>query len=724
MDRKLETILDKLIFHAFKSNDTRLTALATKDTRSVEKNKTQKKKKGKKIHAEPLTNDAEEKAAALEILKKSGALSQEKGVVRLVNNFTGTLSVAKSGVAFVAMNARCEAIVPLNDRQGALHRDRVKVQLTGFNRGRFVARVVSIESPFSSEYFARIVGPAKTASQSASLMLAELVDLPDRPLVLLKGIYKKGDSHYILRSQESTTYLKEFSFSAANPDRKGYSRTQAFVFEISKREVRQDRTGDLERLRLRYMLPGEFESALVPLKKILAAEVKKEMKTGKRVKVKDRFVFTIDGEDAKDFDDAVSCQKTKKGFELDVHIADVSFFVKPGEPLFDEALRRGNSYYLAGSVIPMLPEILSNEFCSLKPKTDRLAFSVRMEFDSTGKMLDYKIFKSVIHIDKRFTYTQAEKDLQKKKSALNDARLLAERLIELREKAGRIDLNIAEEKAVYDKNGKFVALKKQERLFSHRLIEECMLSANQAIAHFALKNHIPILHRNHESMALEKLDKLNRYLAKYVGRLKIAGTEQKMIARVLENPQLKPNRDIFQILLLRSFMQASYSPEAKGHWGLAFEEYAHFTSPIRRIADLVTHLQLGAYLQKKKFLFSAADLDWNAREASRLERIAFEAERSDKKLLAVRAFSSRVGETFSAWLSSFNPDKIFVQLSDFPVEGEILATDVDKRGEIRVIDDFTVFVGKMQKSLTLGDKLKVTLHRADPLDMALQFKLE
>jgi ribonuclease R len=439
------------------------------------------------------------------------------------------------------------------------------------------------------------------------------------------------------------------------------------------------------------------------------------------VKVTGSYIFTIDGEDAKDFDDAIACRKIPGGFELDVHIADVSFFVRPGTPLFDEALRRGNSYYLAGSVIPMLPEILSNEFCSLKPKTKRLAFTVRMHFDQKGKMTGYELFRSVIYINKRYTYKEAQKALGKKKSPLADAMELAELLIAHRNAQGRIDLNIAEQKAIYNKEGKFLGLEKQERLQSHRLVEECMLSANQAVANYALKHHLPILHRNHESMPIDKLERLNRYLEKYVARLKIRGTDQKEIARILGHEKLDPVREVFQFLLLRSFMQANYMPESKGHWGLAFSEYAHFTSPIRRFADLVTHLQLGAHLRREKTRLKLADLEYYGREASRLERIAFEAERADRKLLAVRALGGRVGESFSAWLSGFSQDKLFITLVEYPVEGEIDAGEVDRWGEIRMIDDFSVFAGKLQKTLSLGDRFKVTLVKADPLEMALKF---
>jgi len=725
MDKQTEKLIDKWIFHASKSGDLRLAGLTLGKTGEANKQKGKGKSgRRKKPSAGAVTLMSREQSEALRFLLSTGIAVEDSRGLRIVNEFTGILSAARSGVAFVPVGRGIEAVVPFADRGGALHRDKVSVKLTGFNRGRFTARVGKIVEPFSGEYFARILGSARAGGSASQYLLAELIDLPDRPQVLVAGKYKAGSTLYLRRGVKQAQYLKEMrggSRPGGGDIHSGYSRTQAFVFESSSRKVREDRKGDLERLRLRYMLPEDFDKKLVPARKELTALVKREMKNPDRVKVKGSYIFTIDGEDAKDFDDAISCHKIPGGYELDVHIADVGFFVRPKTPLFEEALRRGNSYYLAGSVIPMLPEILSNEFCSLKPKTERLAFTARMRFDQNGNMTGYELFRSIIYIDKRYTYKQAHKALGKKQCPLADAMELAELLIAHRDQQGRIDLNIAEQKAIYSKEGKFLALESQERLKSHRLVEECMLSANQAVANYALKNHLPILHRNHESMPIDKLERLNRYLEKYVARLKLRGTDQKEIARILGHESLDPVREVFQFLLLRSFMQANYMPESKGHWGLAFSEYAHFTSPIRRFADLVTHLQLGAYLAGEKKPFTLAELEFFGSEASRLERIAFEAERADKKLLAVRALGHRVGESFSAWLSGFSQDKLFLTLVDYPVEGEMDAIEVDRRGEIRIIDDFSVFAGKLQKTLSLGDRFQVILVKADPLEMALKF---
>lgn len=724
MDKPTEHSIDQLIFQALRTGNVYIDGDVRKNHQYDKREKIRKKSSRRKKATKFSAASQQQKNSTLDYLVSVGLATQNKQRYKLLLEHTGFLSAAKSGIAFVPIGNTLEAIVPPGELGGALHRDKVKVTLTGFNRGRFTARVQEIVEPFSGEYFARIVGTSRSVGGAETFMLAELIDLPDRPQVLVRGKHKLGAVLYLRRQNKSVQYLRELKPMprSGRDAQASYSRVQGFVFEASQRKVRDDRSGDLERLRLRYMLPGDFDKKIIPKKSELSTLVKREMKNPLRVKVKDRFIFTIDGADAKDFDDAISCRKTAEGFELDVHIADVSFFVGPKTPLFAEALRRGNSYYLAGSVIPMLPEILSNEFCSLKPKTNRLAFTVRMWFNRSGKMERYEIFRSVIYIDKRYTYEQAHKALAKKNCPLSDAMELAEILIAHRDQQGRIDLNIAEQKAIYDKEGKFIGLKKQERLDSHRLVEECMLSANQAVANYALRHRLPILHRNHESMPIDKLEKLNRYLEKYVARLRLKSAEQREIARILGHESLDPVRDVFQFLLLRSFMQANYTPESKGHWGLAFSEYAHFTSPIRRFADLVTHIQLASHLRGDRAGLALVQLEHYGREASRLERIAFEAERADKKLLAVRALQDRVGETFVAWLSGFNPDRLFITLADYPVEGEIDAAEVDRRGEIRVLDDFSIFSGARQKTFSLGDRFKVILIKADPLEMALKFR--
>lgn len=719
MDKQTEKQMDQWLYHAFKSGDLRL----GKNNSTEEPNKENEKKgRGKKRHRKESPGRSATPAHQQEIfhfLKASGLVELVQKEFRLKNKFIGFLSAAKSGVAFVPVGGKVEAVVPHGDRGAALHRDKVAVTVTGFNRGRFTAKVTEIVEPFSGEYLARVLGAARgvgNPGKGESFFLAELIDLPDRPQILLKAKKAPEKLVYLKRGEAQRQFLKDAKRG------EGYERTNAFVFEVSSRKVREDRVGDLERLRLRYMLPEDYSKSLIPAKKDIDKRVKQELRNAERIQVKGRYIFTIDGEDAKDFDDAISVLETEHGFELDVHIADVGFFVAPGTPLFEEALKRGNSYYLAGSVIPMLPEILSNEFCSLKPKTTRLAFSVRMQFDRSGHMKHYELFKSVIYIDKRYTYKEAHENLKKKGSPLAPAWHLAETLIAHRDGAGRIDLNIAEQKAVYDKKGRFVGLESQARLNSHRLVEECMLSANQAVAGYALRFHVPVLHRNHESMPLDKLERLNRYLEKYVPRLKIRGVEQAEIGRVLSHQLVEPVKDVFQYLLLRSFMQANYMPEGKGHWGLAFREYAHFTSPIRRFADLVTHIQLAAHLKRERLPLKNDELEHYGRETSRLERIAFEAERADKKLLAVRAMANKIGQTFTAWLSGFSSERLFVSLTDFPVEGDIDAAHVDKRGEVQVLDDFSIFAGKLQKTIALGDKFKVKLVKADPLEMALKFE--
>ena len=626
---------------------------------------------------------------------------------------SGRLSAARSGIAFVEFTPGHEVLIPSEKRGNSLHRDMVEVRVTGFQRGRFIGSVEKIKTPFSQKFLARSL----RRDLSGKYHFVELCDLPDKPLTLVASEKEKlSEYFYVDRGADVADVVDLLKES-------GRIRRRLPLYTLSDQKFGESRLGDLERLQIRFQLPLDYPKSVVPDKKTLNKKTSVEFKSKHRRHFTKEYIYTIDGADAKDFDDAISVEKNKQGFQLFVHIADVSFFVEKNSALEKEAIRRGNSYYLAGSVIPMLPEILSNDFCSLRPKTTRLAFSVEMNYDHSGHLIDYSVFRSVIKLKKRYTYEDAEKDLAKKKSPLASAWELAELLMAQRNAKGRIELEIPETKAILDRKGNVTSLSKRARLNSHRLVEEFMLSANAAVAQFCIKHKIGILHRNHESMPVDKLDRLNRYLEINAAHLKLKSADSKEINGILKRPELDKIRDVFQILLLRSFMQANYAAESKGHWGLAFQEYCHFTSPIRRFADLVVHRQLGHYLERKTPAYDADTLGNFGVETSRLERIAFEAEKADGRLIAVRLLEKSVGQEFDAWFSSFNQEKIFIQLETISVEGAIYGEDLDRRGEIKVLNDFSVFLGKFQKTIYLGQRFRVKLVKADPIEMQLRFKL-
>ncbi|RME91897.1 MAG: VacB/RNase II family 3'-5' exoribonuclease, partial [Candidatus Hydrogenedentota bacterium] len=432
--------------------------------------------------------------------------------------------------------------------------------------------------------------------------------------------------------------------------------------------------------------------------------------------------ITIDGKDSKDFDDAISIEKAKQGYTLYVHIADVSFYVNVNSALDKEAFRRGNSWYLANSVIPMLPAVLSEKICSLNPKTKRLAFTCEMQFNKAGEIVSYSFYKSKIYLKRRYTYEQAEKELKKKKGKLSLFYELTKILEEKRNKEGRIALEIPEMQADWDETGRLISIRQKERLESHKLIEECMLSANICAARYAKKHRLPFLYRVHEKPPAEEVEKINLFLQLFGISKRIKKISAKSIASILNSISDEDTKAIFHYLLLRTFTQAVYAPDTIGHWGLGFSDYAHFTSPIRRYADLVIHRQLAAHLEKKPLPYNEGDLKFIGMETSRCEREAMSAERDIRKLLIGRSFETRIGENFEAWITGFHSEGIFIALSESIAEGFIPVQYVSKKAELLMLDELRAVADKLGKTLIMGQKLQVKLLEVDFAKIRMNFE--
>lgn len=636
------------------------------------------------------------------------------------------LSVAPSGVAFAMGPFDKDVFIPPSRRAGANHRDRVWVELTGVNQERFEGRVVSIIKLFAEKFVAQVKKPHLDG------YLIELFDLPDKPPGFLRGEHealKEGDFLIVEESGESLDIpLPRETRDRKRERRPGRERgTQSYIREVlvyTKENVLQD-TGmesDLTRIALKYSIPLDFPTNVMPLKKEIKALHKKGMKDPKRKNLTKLFSCTIDGADTKDFDDALSIEIKKDRRILYVHIADVSYYVQQGSPLDAEALKRGNSYYLKHRVFPMLPPILSEEYCSLKPRSKRLAFTCEMHYDDDANLLEYHFYRSIIHLKKRYTYVAAEKILDKKRSPIRPIWELASQLHKKRIKKGKIELNIPEMEVIMDAHGRIVTMNEKARLLSHKLVEECMLSANTCTGHFLRTNKIPGIHRVHDPMPSASLQKLNTFLKLYGYRHQMRSLNHDEVIKTLQVLQDTKEETIFNYLLLRSFSQAIYSPRAGGHWGLAFKDYTHFTSPIRRYADLVVHRQISATLEGQRTLYSKGDLDFIGSETSRLERIAMEAENATVRLISLRYMADKVGNLFEADFTGFNQNGLFITLKDPRFDGFIPASDFDRYGETNSIDDFTILLAG-KKKLYLGQKVEVRLVKIDREKIQLIFSL-
>jgi ribonuclease R len=437
-----------------------------------------------------------------------------------------------------------------------------------------------------------------------------------------------------------------------------------------------------------YVWPEEVERATAQF----GAEVLEKDKVG-RFDVRDKPLVTIDGADAKDFDDAVYCETTAKGWRLYVAIADVSHYVAYDSALDREAYNRGNSVYFPGRVIPMLPEVLSNGLCSLNPHVDRLCMLCIMEFDRGGRMLSYQFKQGVMRSQARLTYTEVSAILQARDPQvcrryeallphLECLYALFKVLLVQREKRGAIDLETTETSIVFDRERKIKDIIPVVRNDAHRLIEECMIAANIAAASFLSERKIATLYRVHELPPEDKLEDMITFLGemglKFPARKNV---EAKHFAALLKSVRERPDAHLVQTVMLRSLARAQYHPANHGHFGLALEQYAHFTSPIRRYPDLLVHRGIRHCLnggRSENFQYGHEQMVLLGEHASMTERRADEATRDAVEWLKCEYMQDKLGQTFEGVITGVTSFGFFVELQNIYVEGLVHITTLPK----------------------------------------------
>ena len=513
-----------------------------------------------------------------------------------------------------------------------------------------------------------------------------------------------------------------------------------------------------------YKLPNEFPPAVLEEVANIPEEIT-ENGIKNRVDLRNEEIFTIDGEDAKDLDDAVNVIKNDDGtFTLGVHIADVSYYVKSGSKIDKEAIKRGTSIYMMDRVIPMLPKELSNGICSLNENQDRFTISVIMKIDKKGQVIDSDIFKSVIKTTKRMNYHDVDDlfkyiDIQNsvissndmEKEQLNRITTVAEKykdyishflrmrelknlLKQRRDKNGSLNLDIPESKIILDENGIAIDVKKYDYLESNEVIEQFMLTANETVAEKFYWIQAPFIYRVHETPDLDKIDELNKFLFNL--GYKIKGIKKndkdsvhpKAFSEVLEKVKGKPEEKVVSNLILRTLKVARYESENKGHFGIASKCYCHFTSPIRRYPDLFIHRVISSYLKhdynindelKAKYQKEAVQY---AESSSEREKIAQKVERDAESIKKAEFMQSKIGEIYTGIISNITQFGMFVEL-DNTVEGLVRFEDMGNEYYIYDEERKTLRGEKTNSVYKIGQEVTIKVKNADKLTRKIDFEL-
>ena len=485
-----------------------------------------------------------------------------------------------------------------------------------------------------------------------------------------------------------------------------------------------------------YELPTEFSEKIMHQAERVASEVSEADMAGRR-DLRNVQMVTIDGEDAKDLDDAVSLTKDGTQYQLGVHIADVTNYVQENSALDWEARERGTSVYLVDRVIPMLPHKLSNGICSLNAGENRLAMSCLMTIDEKGEVVSHEIVESVINVDRRMSYTSVKKILEDKDEAeiheyealvpmFELMRELAGILREKRKKRGSIDFDFPESKIVLDKQGHPIEIKPYERKEETKIIEDFMLIANETVAEHFHWMELPFVYRTHDNPDPEKIDKLSTFIRNFGYSIKSRQEEihpkelQKLLAKIEDTPE----EALISRLTLRSMKQAKYTIDCTGHFGLACQYYCHFTSPIRRYPDLQIHRimkeQLRGRLNEKRIEHYNALLPEVAKHSSEMERRADEAERETDKLKKVEFMERHIGEIYEGVISSITAWGVYVELPN-TIEGMIHVSMLP--GDYFYYDEETYeMVGQSTDiRYKLGQTLKIRVHATDKILRTIDF---
>jgi ribonuclease R len=660
---------------------------------------------------------------ALNYLIQSGRVNKDSAGVKLatqtgVKLVTGELRITRGGFGFVReANRKIDIFINRDHLNTAFDRDIVEVKLYARYRGKnqegFVTRIVERKRT-------QFVGTFHKTKYYGFMV-------PDDSKIYRDFFIPKEDQKNVKEGQKILVSMEKWDTDHLNPEGK--------ILEVIgfPGEPGVDVASVAYSFSLAIKFPDEVESEAQGM---VTDIDKKEIQN--RLDLRKQDIFTIDPPDAKDFDDAVSLEILKNGnYKLGVHIADVSHYVSKNSILDKEAFNRSTSVYLVDRVIPMLPENLSNEMCSLQPEKDKLTYSCLMEVTSDGKVVNYDIQPTIINSKRRFSYEEVQYIIDEKKddpyySKLTEMMKFSKMLTQQRFKEGGIDFETPEVDILLDSKGFPVKIIRKERLNSHRLIEEFMLLANKTVATHIEKQVIrekkpPFIYRIHQKPDEEKIKSFFDFLhALGVKFQPIKQVTSKYIQKLLKSIKGTKEEFVIEEVALRSMMKAEYSTENIGHFGLGFENYTHFTSPIRRYPDLIVHRMLKEYEKKGRKEVREDTIKYLKKvceKSNSMERVALEAERESIKKKQVEYISTKVGEEFIGIISGVMSFGIFIELMDNLVEGLVHIKNLDD--DYYIYDEKTYkLVGRdTDRILRLGDEVKIKVEKVSPEEGKVDFIL-
>jgi ribonuclease R len=632
---------------------------------------------------------------------------------------TGKLSIHQAGFGFLAQekSAEPDIFIAAENTGTAMNGDRVVVRISrdvpqrrAKGRGqRIEGRVIRILERARDT----IVG---TLQRSKNFYYV----VPDDPRIVHDVYVQLPSDRNTAVGDKVVVRLEDWQSRHVNPEG-----------EIVEVLGRSGAPGvDMLSIIRKYSLPTDFPKAVLEEANRIPQSVEQQMIEG-REDLRDKFIVTIDPDDARDFDDAINVDQTENGWQLGVHIADVSAYVTPGSALDREAHQRGNSVYLPDRVIPMLPERLSNGVCSLNPGVDRLTFSTFIEFDKSGRAKNARFARTVIRSAKRLTYKEAYAILKSEPTGELSRRLhtaweLASLLRRKRFEHGSLDLDFPEVKVYVDQNGKPTRLDRVENDESHQLIEEFMLAANEAVARELRHRSIPTIYRVHEDPDPEKLGEYREFILSFGYRIGDL-SHRKEVQRFLTSIRGKPEEQALKIGLLKSLKRARYAAQPLGHYGLAKANYLHFTSPIRRYADLVVHRTLAERNLSRRSKIDIGTLESLADHISDTERNAADAEIESVRLKKLQFFQQQLEErnpqVFRAAIMDVRNFGLVVELPDALVTGVVHVSTL--------ADDFYRFdaaqrrlVGRRSnRRYSIGQEIRVFVARVDTFKQQIDFAI-